>query len=56
MRIFTERGFQEEINRRQEAMEEASYLRCRMNEIELQIERLHKIVDELIEKCRGKEE
>ena len=54
MRIFTERGFQEELKRRQEAFDEREYVRRRFRELEEHIERLQAIVEHL--KAERKEE
>lgn len=47
MRIFTEKGFQEELSRRQEAFDEKEYIRRRFKELEERIERLYTMVEEL---------
>lgn len=47
MKIFTEKGFQEELKRRTEAQEEREYVRRRFFELEDKVERLHRIVEDL---------
>lgn len=47
MKIFTEKGFQEELERRIEEREEAYYVRRRFSDLEEKIERLYKIVEDL---------
>ena len=47
MRIFTERRFKEELERRLHAAEEADYARRKMYELEDKIERLRVEVEKL---------
>lgn len=46
MKIFTERGFREELERRREAAEEAMYFQRRLEELEDKIARLYRIVED----------
>lgn len=47
MKIFTERGFREELEQRIEAKEEHEYVRRRFFELEDKVERLYRIVEDL---------
>lgn len=47
MRIFTEKGFQQELYRRQQAKEEAAYINRRFEQIEERIERLYMMISEI---------
>lgn len=47
MRIFTEKGFQQELYRRQQAKEEADYINRRFTQIEERIERLYMMISEI---------
>lgn len=47
MKIFTERGFREELERRRVAQEEADYERRRFFELEEKVECLYRIVEDL---------
>lgn len=47
MKIFTEKGFREELERRREAQEEHEYVRRRFFELEDKVERLYRIVEEM---------
>lgn len=47
MKIFTEKGFREELEQRIEAKEEHEYVRRRFFELEEKVERLYRIVEDL---------
>ena len=47
MKIFTEKGFREELERRREAQEEHEYVRRRFYELEEKVEKLYRIVEDL---------
>ena len=47
MKIFTNRGFEKEIERRMEVRDEREYVRKRLYDLEEKIERLYRIVEDL---------
>lgn len=47
MKIFTNRGFEKEIERRMEVWDEREYVRKRLYDLEEKIERLYRIVEDL---------
>lgn len=54
MKIFTNRGFEEEVQKRCNEVDERAYVRRRLNELEEKIERLYKLVHDLqYSECRA---
>lgn len=54
MKIFTNRGFEEEVQKRCNEVDERAYVRRRLNELEEKIECLYKLVHDLqYSECRA---
>ena len=57
MKIFTNRGFEEEMERRREVRDEREYVRRRLYELEEKIEHLYNLVHDLqYSECRAESE
>ena len=52
MKIFTERGFQEELNRRREEVERMQYEDRRFNRLEEQIAGIYKEIEDIKRKMQ----